>query len=306
MEQRIDTKKLLLYAAGTLALSLILIAVRVVLLLSYFDPNIQQYALNTSSPLYFHAALCVAAAILLTSYFAFRKKSVSVNFSAPTQTTVFAASLCAFMLIAYIILEIYEQFSTNFSFILYFQNFAKYEQKCRELIFKGALVLLAVPSSVYFFRVASSSGKNKKSLGFLSFCPILWIMILLISTYFDLSVAYNNPNRILNQMALIGSMLYFVGESRYQLHIEKPHLYIPLALLSVLLLSVSTIPTVILNSFWVLNDTFPTVCYAVQLALCVYIASRIGAFFRKPIEQEESFGEYVSAEQTNNEEEAAS
>ena len=107
-------------------------------------------------------------------------------------------------------------------------------------------------------------------------------------------------------MALIGSMLYFVGESRYQLYIEKPHLYIPLALLSVLLLSVSTIPTVILNSFWVLNDTFPTVCYAVQLALCVYIASRIGAFFRKPIEQEESFGEYVSAEQTNNEEEAAS
>ena len=294
MEQRIDTKKLLLYTVGTLALSIILIAVRLYLLLSYFDPDAQQYVMNVASPLYFNAALCVAVLILFSAFFVFRKKSAAVDFASPTQATVFTASLCAFMMIAYIILEIYAQYTTHFSFISYFQEFAKYEQKCRQFIFKFALVLLAVPCVFYFFRVASSSDKNKKRIGFLSLFPILWIMILLIYTYFDLTVSYNNPNRILNQMALISSMLYFVGEARYQLKIEKPSLYLSVSFISVLLLSVSTIPTVILNSFWVLNDTFPTVCYAVQLAICFYIISRIGSFFKKSADQGEPFSHPIS------------
>lgn len=169
MEQRIDTKKLLLYTVGTLALSIILIAVRLYLLLSYFDPDAQQYVMNVASPLYFNAALCVAVLILFSAFFVFRKKSAAVDFASPTQATVFTASLCAFMMIAYIILEIYAQYTTHFSFISYFQEFAKYEQKCRQFIFKFALCCW--PFRVFFISsvLLPLRTKTKNGLAFSRF-----------------------------------------------------------------------------------------------------------------------------------------
>ena len=108
-----------------------------------------------------------------------------------------------------------------------------------------ACSVLAFPAAIYYFSVAFSGRTKSKFAPFLSFFPVVWTLIYLMSVYFENGMIINSPIKTLEQLALISLMLYQLFESRAMLERSKGSLYFGISNITVILLSAAFVSKLI-------------------------------------------------------------
>ena len=183
-----------LYVGIALILSVISAAVRTVLLLFFFDKDINYYSHGTLLPAFHTVLLCAAIVFAASSLIATKKDELPEKKFHSSGIFIFSSSLSAFTLIVSLILTLTKD------------NISTLEK---------IAAFTAAPAALYFlsmFIKSSEAAKLRTLFGF--FVPI-WGTLNLASIYFDSYVAINAPNKIIEQLAFISVMLFSSTRSAY-------------------------------------------------------------------------------------------
>ncbi|MBR6514837.1 MAG: hypothetical protein IKT46_08415 [Clostridia bacterium] len=110
------------------------------------------------------------------------------------------------------------------------------------------LLLSAIVCFVAFVYLALVSimpkGQNQLKT-WLGCVTIVWHILYLLATYFDMTGPLNDPIRLINQFALVGMMMFLTVEIRFLCEIPKKGLYIGISIGAFTLLLCSSVATIV-------------------------------------------------------------
>lgn len=261
-----------LYFAGAAALGAAAAVFQTFLYYAWYDESLNLYK-NGSPAFVFYCAAAVCVLFLVSFIIAAGKSEPELDISGGdgyesalpstgSRFMVFASVLCGFQLSSSSIIDAYYYFKGEYTGLT---------------ALKAAAMVLAVAASLYFFFNASRRPK-KKVLQYLSFAVIIWAVVYLMSIYFDMSAPLNCPVRILNQMALIGIMLYFTFEARCLLGRPKLRFYFAAAFATVFMISMNSIPDMIITFAGYRQVGQDTLFRVAEISILLYIIARIRSF----------------------------
>ena len=139
-------------------------------------------------------------------------------------------------------------------------------------VFTILLCISAIPAALYFFCKAAMRRPSKNLLTLFGLGVVLWHISLIISTYFDISVAINSPIKILDQFSFMFTMVYFLNECREHIGTPRPRFHLAIAFPALFLSAVSAIPNLITQLYNPEHQlSVPIIYCAVQLAFCLHI-----------------------------------
>jgi hypothetical protein len=149
----------------------------------------------------------------------------------------------------------------------------------------------AIFGSVYFLKTASlnpaheterddngeQENKPRFSQGYVlfSFFPIIWSFSNVFKCFFDMSKSVNSPIRMYELVCFLSLSLYFVAESRMLVGKHETSKFFTFAYTTMLLISLSALPNLILCAFWILETSTSIVIYAVQISFLLYTWARV-------------------------------
>ncbi len=185
---------------------------------------------------------------------------------------IFASTLSGFIMVAVLIL----QFFTGNGDDRLLQSQMTFSQ------WSWVAVLgLTVPTAIFFFLPALAGEKAEKPHRGLSFFPIFWCIAYLLHTYFNNFTAISSPVRVVTELAIVASMLYFCMETRVRIGAAKPILLLICLNLAIFFSSICAIPiiSVAFIQQWPMNTVI--LYSAVQLCFLTYFISRANTFIRE-------------------------
>ena len=255
--------KLFFVTASVLTIAAMVI--QTLLFIKFYDERLNLYNTEISGvPGIFYTAIFIASLFCAASYFAAKDNERTKILPAPDRFVVFSSILCGFQLAAAVFFNIYYYMTGIYTGIT---------------LLRVVVLITAVPAAAYFIITAFSPKPNENILVICGFSVIIWAALYLMCVYFDMSSPLNSPVRILEQLSLITIMLYFVFEIRFLLKKPRPRLYLPVSLLAMLFISLSSVSDLILTFSGFRSSTQDTVFGIFQAAAALYITARVRSFF---------------------------
>lgn len=258
------------YFFFTLIASLIGAALQMVLLLSEYDVSIGMYRNNSLLASIFTGFVLIVSIAILTMPFAARKEKLPPLTELPPSDTpvMFASTLSGFILIAVLILQLV--LKTPISGTLGTGDY-----------FWIAVLILAVPTAVFFFLPALPLKNKARMEKAFAFFPVIWCAVYLLHTYFDKSTALRSPVRILSELAMIGSMLFFLMELRVRVGKSNPTVLVTFVNVSIFFSGICAIPliSVAFINQWILETDI--LYSAVQLCFLTYFIARANTLIKR-------------------------
>ncbi|MBE6718213.1 MAG: hypothetical protein E7574_03010 [Ruminococcaceae bacterium] len=231
-----DNKKVSwLYVVLTVIISAVATFFQYIVKNNYIDESVDLYKTGVVTPEAFGIFMVIAVLFMLTPAFIMRMDALPKKLKYGSFLTSFMSILCAF-LVAF----------TAFMFFMSKSEVA-HLGSTQMIVYKlrFACSVIAFPTAIYYLTVSFTWKKNNDVISWLSFLPILWTLIYLMSVYFDHSVLINSPLRIVQQTALILLMVYQLFETRSHIGNSKPIVYFILTNLTILFLSTAFIPELV-------------------------------------------------------------
>ena len=285
-----------IFALSVSAFALIFSAVRIVITRLYIHEEVHFYT-EKAGALVFSVDYIIAVGVILIyfiSFFAYRRRRESHDYKESadcfvqgTQGEVFSAFLTGFLFVANSIFQVYSLFNpankTDIQNSLsFFEQFVDY---VKEFPFDFLIFFASILSAVYFFKTAAfdfyvGEGENlTENYGtahvIFSFMPILWSFLNIFKCFFDMSKNVNSPVRIYELMSFLALLAYFVSESRILVGRRETARFFTFAYICVIVVTASALPNLVWSSFWILSTNNDQILYATQLAIVIYIFSRI-------------------------------
>ncbi len=143
-----------------------------------------------------------------------------------------------------------------------------------ELIFKISLLM----SVVYFAMNAFGAESNKTLQTIFGFGVVIWAICVLATTYFDIFVPLNSPDKIILHLALLSLMVFFVSEFRCFLAEIKKTLYVFSLCFAVYFSGVASVPSLIKWIALGMSDYNYLYYDIVIFGLFVYVTVRLISF----------------------------
>ncbi|MDD4772560.1 MAG: hypothetical protein PHZ09_03025 [Eubacteriales bacterium] len=254
--------KLFFVTASVLAVAATVI--QTLLFINFYDERFNFYNTEISGiPEIFYTAVFIASLFCAASYFAVKDNEQTKILPVPDRFVVFAAILCGFQLAAAVLFNIYYYITGIYTGIT---------------LLRVVVLITAIPAAAYFIITAFSPDPKENILIVCGFFVIIWAALYLMCVYFDMSSPLNSPVRILEQLSLITIMLYFVFEIRFLFKKPRPRLYLPVSLLAMLFISLSSISDLILTFAGFRASTQDTVFGITQAAAALYITARVRSY----------------------------
>ena len=223
-----------LYVLMTVIVSAVAVVFQNILTKHYIDKQNGLYKIGVSTPMAFYVFVSIAVLFILTAVVVMRMDSLpkelkygSVNIAIIGFVMMLLVAFTAFTLFKG---EKVVDFQGNLS------NIYKLRSAC---------VFLAVPSALYYFFVAFAGKSRKMYTAFLSFFPLILTLVYLMSVYFDKTQLLNDPNRTIQQVALVMLMLGQLLETRVHIGKSKPIFYFMITNIAILFLSIAFVPEAI-------------------------------------------------------------
>ncbi len=246
----------------SLALALISVAARSVLTLTALDARYGVYEHSNILPTVYHVLLALATVALIV-FAIFKAPKREPDYVRPhSDLTIFASCVCAFMLIANVGMAIY--------YIVV--------NRATPTTFDILELCFSLPAILYFLGLVRSERKSSAPLALMSMFAIAWCAVCLIRVYFDNSVLQVSPNKIMNEVAFLAAMVYFLSEARAQLGIMKHRLYLASAITAPVLLLTSAVPNLLFPRELSIGESDNFMHYAVCVALAIFIWARLYAY----------------------------
>ena len=148
------------------------------------------------------------------------------------------------------------------------------------------LALVAVPlallSVAHFFLNVFNTERASEVRAYLSIATALLLSLTSAMLYFDTALPINSPNKIVDQMALLFSALFFIYETRISLGRAKWQGYITFGLVASLLSAYSALPAIIVYFVRgeVISHSLPEAI--LTLSIFIFITMRVIAVSVSP------------------------
>lgn len=252
---------------------------RMFLILHYYDPYLGEYAIEAGKPLDILGYVTFAVIVLLASAaIVIRKTEIAPFTASSSQTAVFASSFAGFMFFAVAIL-----------LLIYYREsiFAESAHTFFKILQIASLFSMFF-ASAYFLLNSSAEPNGTKMKIALSFCPTVWFLLYLVTSYANPEFIYNNPDRLFCNVSLIALLLFCLFETRRNAVGPMNPLQFMFGLIAVVCSLVYIVPTFLLTAFWEIELTVTTIFEAVELGVIFYIAAILYVMIRSVTPQEQA------------------
>lgn len=246
--------------------------VQLFLLLTDYDFTLGLYNSGSTLPSLFAVLLLVAVTALLTLPLVGRKIAMAPALPPVGRGLTFISALTGFALIATVVMQLFLGLAFNTELEGWKSSLAA--------VLGVAMLIFAAPSAAYFIVMAVRRDPYRRSTTALGFCPVLWSATYLMCVYFDTSTTLNNPLRIIEQAALISIMVFLLMELRYLIGRASPHLYMMFGMITLVMVTASSLPTLILTLAMKMPVSVDTIYDAAKLCIAAYTAVRVGSVIR--------------------------
>jgi len=234
--------------------------VRISLTIKKLDVSYGVYRQGEFTPTFYHIMLAlISVALIVNGILTAKWSKTAVTVPKIGDFSIFSSCISGFMLIASTVLSLYNILVSG----------------DKPSLLQAFMLIFSIPAAVFFFALTKSKVRSRNLMTVLSFFPTAWCAAYLIIVYFDASVLYISPNRILHHMALLSIMVYFLAESRYLLDDAKPWLFCAAGSVAPMLILVSAVPNMILPSYLSIADSDSFICYAAEAVMALFILSRL-------------------------------
>lgn len=150
-------------------------------------------------------------------------------------------------------------------------------------LFTVILVLISVPSAMYFFLGAD---RRDRLSTFCAFFPPLWNAACLVRLYFDSETAINDPVRILLQITLVAVMLALMYELKLRIR-GTGHIMFTVTAPVAVVLSCASFTSIILLRLLVKVESAANVLLSAGLLLIsLYLMMRLSVYYKLPPERD--------------------
>ena len=254
-------KKFLLGYFALAVLSGIVLSVwRTVLMVRYYDPYSNEYALEASGSLKaIGFTMLILFIIFATSALAMIKFEFTAFSASDHQTSVFTSALLGFVFLAIGVF-----LSLNLKPIL-----ENYEHPLFRYAQLASYVLLFL-CAVYFILNATGNPRFENVKKALAVIPPIWGLAFLLASYMDPAYNYKDFNHTLCNIAICALILFFFHDSKMAtLRIVSP-VYFVFSLISLTASMVYMIPTFVLLAYWELPSGIHYLFEAVLLGALFY------------------------------------
>ena len=271
----LSRKQILGYTAFSAAAGLLLAGMRAAVSMAYLEPGIEMYKHGTPLPAVLHAAIILCAiAVCSAGFCRLRENTAAENTAAVSQFTTFSSMFSGFLLLAYDLYLIYEAASSNWNAIgPLIGRPPPASVTMASAVFTLFLMILAIPAAIYFLKAAQ--GTSSPSLPFFATTTVIWFVLFALHAYFDASIAFNSPTKVLRILTVLALAIYAIHETRRLLDIPMPRVYFPSAFLAVLLGLTHAISDAVLLGAGKIALQEGYLGIAVELAYVLYILSRL-------------------------------
>ena len=237
------------YLVGTLAVSVLLTALRCINLFFFFDSDIGYHTSGAVLPTLCTVLLILSIIVLgAVSIVFFRKQSFQYRENA-TPAVRLLGGVCA----------------------LGFLSLA-----CLDAMQGGSIlaVLFGIGATVYFLTVAINRA-NPLLQVLTGLCAILRVAMALAGSYFNIYVQMNAPDKLYFLLGCIGGMLFLVCELRATVSSARPILYRFSASCGILLTAIASLPSVLATFADRLENDGELPARVVLFFLCLYMTARL-------------------------------
>ena len=251
-------------AAVVVLLAIAFAVLRIIITVTYYDVYESLYRAGSENVTVMRIVFASSLLALGIFAFFFTPKKNYKELPESTHGVVFTGSLCGFMFISSVILEL----------VYFYGSVRRSSNKVVFLLFVLSLVF-CVFSSLYYFWSASTTLFRKVNYKILSVMPSLWAACYAVTIYFSKSTVINSPERMIIQFSVIMIMLYTVSEARFHFGIARPRLYMAVSAITVVSIVTACVPNFLLTAFWFLPFSSDTVFSVLQLGIAMYILQRM-------------------------------
>ncbi len=164
--------------------------------------------------------LVISAAYALSGFFFINKKALLPKTLDSSPNSVYFASIFAgFVMAADFVYKIYAMIGEE-RFEYYAYIFKKGFRADNSYLLRAMAIieifgtLSALLTAVWFF-IRSTKKAKSTAVAALGFFPILRALSGIAAIYFDMEIQMNHPSKLLIQIALIATMIYFLCETRF-------------------------------------------------------------------------------------------
>ncbi len=245
-----------LYVGIALVLSVISAVMRTVLLFFYYDKDTNYYSHGALLPTIHTVFLCAAVVFAASSLIATKKDELSEKKFHTSGIFIFSSSLSAFTLIASLVLTLTKS------------NISTLEK---------IAAFTAAPAALYFISMFIKNAEAAKLRTLFGFFVPIWGTLNLAAVYFDSYVAINAPNKIIEQMAFISVMLFFLYELRIHLNKQKPRLHLFMGMLALVFTATASFPGIIAATLGAIGAkylAYDVVFAAMFIYICTIMLSK--------------------------------
>lgn len=174
--------------------------------------------------------MTVAFALILFTYaiFAPKRQKLAADFSA-SSVYIPSGAVC----VALIFLAIYMYSASKITGNAMVSNL------------QFAIFVLSALSLLHFIMNAFITERLHIVRGYFGICTVLLLALYASYLYFNTDLPINAPNKIVDQMALLFSALFFLYETRISLNRDKWRMYLATGYISAMLCAYSSIPALI-------------------------------------------------------------
>lgn len=268
-------KQILCYTAFSVGAGLVLAILRTVISLAHLEPGIEMYAHNTVLPTILHTVIILCVLVVCSSGIRRLYDNPAAEADAPiSQFTLFASMFCGFLLFAHDLFLIYETASANWDAIGPLIGRPQTAAvTMASATFTLCLMIFAIPAGISFLKTAQ--GNRKPSHPFFETMVVVWFVMFALHAYFDASIAFNSPTKIMRILTLLALTMFAICETRRSLDTAMPRVYFPAAFTAVLLGLTHAISDAVLLGAGKIVLAEGYLGIAVELAYVLYILSRL-------------------------------
>jgi len=237
-----SSKARLIFGASVLGVALTSVVLRTLALFLAYDSDIGYFSNGAVLPIILYALLAVSALLLIPLCFI---KKVSV------EPLGFGESRIADYLYALpAAASLYGAFSMG-ALVLSYADINV--PAPRTLIF---CLIFSIPAIAFFVLSVIRAKKSGSFFAVFAFLTMAWLLIVLASTYFDVTVPINSPNKTFSAFALASIILFLSSEARLVLTEKNPRVRMFSTACSVIFVSVSAIPNFIAHFFGAFANSY--------------------------------------------------
>ena len=238
---------------------------RTVLMVRYYDPYNNEYALEASGALkslgiiLFMVFVVLATSALFLKRFEFRPFSASDH-----QSSVFTSALLGFVFLASGVFATFYLKPIAENFVSPLHQYA--QTVSYVLLFFCAL---------FFIVNASGYPKFHNLKRILSFVVPIWGIAFLLGSYMDPAYNYKDYNHTLCNVAICAMTLFVLYDTQMTVTGKPSPAYFVFSLISLVASTVYMIPTFVLLAYWELSSNINHIFEAVLLATIFYTCTSI-------------------------------